>query len=66
MSMSRIDKKLSLTVPLDQAKQAEKKRFEVTEEWVERLIAEAQEEERRNPISDEELVVGFIDLSSIM
>ena len=33
-----------------------KKRFEVTEEWVERLIAEAQEEERRNPISDEEFM----------
>ena len=36
-----------------------KKRFEVTEEWVERLIAEAQEEERRNPISNEEFAASI-------
>jgi hypothetical protein len=33
-----------------------KKRFEVTDEWVERLIAEAQEEERLDPISNEEFM----------
>jgi len=36
-----------------------KKRFEVTDEWVERLILEAQEEERRNPISAEEFAASI-------